>query len=234
MKAEYQFIGNPPEKYKVGQGQLAVSSQSLYTAGLDTCSALVITNGSKCLLGHIDADGGQYLHQIVDFIASHFDLNDSTLQLKIVGNSGRYTHHSSDVISRIADQLGRNIERYDEMISSMDELYVSPESGIKIKTLNERVVEQGNQNTMIRNGARYKYYGNITASHVKETDQGIIIDEYDLYGKPTGISRLSKDCILGAPVGVDDNGWLRGMYKPVNEKQPKQTNLLQPEPDFYS
>lgn len=160
--------------YEVAQGEIAIalSHQELRTAGMTTCSAIVIRQKGKTLLGHIDAKTPVSL--IVNAVKNNFDLNDPAIEAYLIPGDGLLgpTKLSEDIIQTAFEQLNLNnhISIGPSYTNFFDTLIV-PEQG----TLYVANIPVEKEEIKGPDGLTYVFETNVRADYLHEIGNGNLL-----------------------------------------------------------
>lgn len=201
------IAGEAKPFYTVGQDEAVIASaaQELRTAGIVTCSALLIGDNKTKLMAHIDAQTDT--KQLADTIAKYIDLNSSDLMVVIVpGADAKDTNEHSQVKARNALHALGLQDRYmtdDFSYNDFMKDLVFGKSGQYYSDEHKKPDDY----TITRDGVRYQFSTNAAAHEVSALSDGSKVPIVD----------ITPNAILGAPkVGQEGDANMVGIYKKLS------------------
>lgn len=207
----YKFIEYPKSDHVVAQGELVISKNGLSTGGLATCSALILSDGEKNMLGHIDASGDP--NQIAYFISSNFDVNDPNLKMQII-DAGLNSKVATEIIQRTAGILELQAQFLHRNIDPMGKIRISPNGDVKVLTIADIMQEKQQESHITRNGLSYIFATNAPRKNVEIVEGGINLN-IEAVGSMSGKTAHFKDAIIAEEHNPNtSNDDLIGIYIP--------------------
>lgn len=196
------------EFYSVKQDEVCVSDidLELRTAGLSTCSALVIVGGGKHLLAHIDAKSNT--HDLRTAISRNFELLNPDLKIYIIPGDGGFgvgPELSLDKITTTLEGLGINKQAITTPIYTdfMKDLALrNGMPSIEAKRIRQSEIIQ-------QDGLQYAFVTNALPEHIQDIENGSLRARFGSGAYAT--ERVYNRAVIGTAQGGHNN--LIGVYE---------------------